>query len=161
MTNETMIEAGKMMGMGMPTIGMGMQTMPMPSMQGMMMPGMGMMMMPKCDMTMEMVDGGCCIKCVCDDEMTAKMMQNMCMMMQGGMCSMMCMMNGMCVCACNMAMGACTLEMMDMGCMMTCTSGDSECAKMLQACCQCMVDCMSAGCCCVMTMNGMPMCCSC
>ena len=130
--------------------------MPMPSM------GMtGMMTMPRCTMTMEMVNGGCSIKCVCQDEMSAKMMQNMCAMMTGAMCGMMCTMNGMCVCMCNMMMGSCKMEAIDMGMMMTCTSGDEMCAAMIQACCKCMMDCMAAGCCCCMTMNGMPVCSTC
>ena len=39
------------------------------------------------------------------------MMQNLCTMLAGGMCSCCCMMNGMMVCCCNLTMGMCKCEM--------------------------------------------------
>jgi hypothetical protein len=151
--------------MGMPAMGM------MPAMLGMpmngMMPGassmnsaMNGMMMPRCMMKMEKCPGGMKCTMTCADKTAAEMMKNLCMMMQGGMVSMCCMMNGMPVCMCNMGMmGMCKMEMMDMGCMMTCTSGDPNCMKMIQACCDCMSAMMMPGCTCCMMMNGMPVCC--
>ena len=66
------------------------------------------------------------------------MLQNLCTMMAGGMCSCCMMMNGMMVCCCNMMMGMCKCEMTDgMGVCVTCTSGDKDCCAMIQACCDC------------------------
>ncbi len=125
---------------------------------GMPMPGM----MPRCTMKMEKCVGGMKCMMTCDDKTAAEMLKNLCMMMQGGMCSMCCMCSGMMCCCHNMGMmGMCKMEMTDMGCTMMCTSGDKNCEMMIQACCDCMMKCMMApGCCCMMMMNGMPMCCS-
>src|ERR1039457_1030220 len=73
--------------------------------------GMNMMMMPRCKMTFEKCAGGMKITCVCDDKVSAGMLQNLCTMMAGGMCSCCMMMNGMMVCCCNMTMGMCKCEM--------------------------------------------------
>ena len=150
---------GTMPGMmGMPMTG-GM--MPMTGgMAGMMNMGMNMAMTPRCMMKMEKCPGGMKLTCTCEDKTSAMMLQNLCSMMAGGMCSCCMMMNGMCCCCCNMGMmGMCEMEMTDMGCMMTCTSGDKNCEKMIQACCDCMNAMMIKGMSCMMMMNGMPMCC--
>ncbi|MBV8314413.1 MAG: hypothetical protein JOZ53_05705, partial [Planctomycetaceae bacterium] len=86
-------------GMGM---GMGMGTMGAPTM---MPPGMNMMMIPRCTMKMEKCDGGMKITCTCEDKVSCTMMQNLCTMMAGGMCTCCMMMNGMMVCCCNLMMG--------------------------------------------------------
>ena len=158
MTSSMVMERA---GMGMP--GMGMGTM----MQGPMggtatMPASPQsMMVPRCKMTMTKCKGGMQITCQCDDKMTATMLQNLCTMMAGGMCSCCMMMNGMMVCCCNMTMGMCKCEMTDDGVCMTCTSGDTACCSMIQACCDCMASMCAAGCVCCMCMNNMPVCCSC
>jgi hypothetical protein len=146
---------------------------------GMAMPGMGMpgmapstvgspagmptapnyLMVPRCTMKMEKCTGGMKITFSCDDPMACSMMQNLSMMLQGGMCSCCCMMNGMMVCVCNLTMGMCKCEMTKDGCMLTCTSGDTECCKMIQACCDCMSTMMGAGCTCCVMMNNTPICC--
>lgn len=154
--SDMMTGAGMMMpgmNMGMPAMNM-MQGMQMPSM---MMPGMAC----RCTMKMEMMDGGCKIDCCCQDEMSMTMMQKMCQMMEGGMCSMMCMKNGVCVCQCNMIMGDCKMTMTEKGMCMSWTGSDAKCCEMIQSCCKCMMDCMAAGCSCCFCMNGMPVCCSC
>lgn len=138
----------------MPMTGMGM-----PSMPGMS-AGMNMMMVPRCTMMMEKCEGGMKIVCKCDDKMAAGTLQSLCTMLAGTMCSCAMMMNGMMVCCCNMMMGMCKCEMTEDGCVMTCTSGDGDCCKMIQACCDCMTSMMDAGCCCCMMMNNMPVCCS-
>jgi hypothetical protein len=138
------------------------------------MPGMGMtgasattpaapnmMMVPRCKMTFEKCTGGMKMTCVCEDQTSAGMLQNLCTMMAGGMCSCCMMMNGMMVCCCNMMMGMCKCEPINMGVCFTCTSGDKECCAMIQACCDCCANMMKAGCTCCMMMNGMPVCCSC
>ena len=75
-----------------------------------------MLMVPRCTMKMEKCTGGMKITCMCDDPMACSMMQNLCMMLQGGMCSCCCMMNGMMVCCCNLTMGMCKCEMTKDGC---------------------------------------------
>ena len=142
-------------GMGM---GMGMAgTMP-----GMM-PGMApnMMMVPRCTMKMEKVTGGLKLTCTCDDVTACAMMQNLCAVTAGGMCSMTCVMNGVVVCCCNLTMGMCKVEMTKDGCVMTCTSGDKQCEAMIQGCCDCLMACMKAGCTCCLSMGGTPVCCCC
>jgi len=156
---------GGMMGMG----GMGMMMMPgmmpgmMPQPGGMGMPmggmGMGGMMMPRCRMTLQKMNNGMRMSCVCEDKTSALALQQMCMMMQGGLCGCSMTMNGMIVCCCNMAMAGCRMEMTEMGVDCVCTSGDAGAVKMMHACCDCMNAMMMPGCCMMMTMNGMPMCC--
>ncbi|MFO0891012.1 MAG: hypothetical protein U0790_17945 [Isosphaeraceae bacterium] len=153
MTGAMMMERMGMTGMGPMTTGMtGTGTMPMAPQ---------MMMVPRCTMMMEKCQGGMKITCKCDDPTSATMLQNLCTMMAGGMCSCCMMMNGMMVCCCNMTMGMCKCEMIEGGVCMTCTSGDAACCAMIQACCDCMMAMCKAGCTCCMMMNGMPVCCSC
>lgn len=163
--NMTMT-SDRMMSMGMGNMG-GMMGMPMMTMPMMGRMGMGSeagsmpsMMIPRCTMKMEKCPGGMKMTCMCEDKTAAMMMQNLCNMMAGGTVSCCTMMNGMMCCCCNMGMmGMCKMEMMDMGCMMTCTSGDKSCEKMIQACCDCMNAMMMPGMTCCMMMNGMPVCC--
>lgn len=136
----------------------------MTAMSGMTVPGMAptmgnMVMVPRCTLKMEKCAGGMKITCVCDDAAACTMMQNLCSMMAGGMCSVSCMMNGMVVCTCNLVMGACKVEMMKDGCCITCTSGDKMCCDMIQNCCDCMMACMKSGCSCCVMMGGTPVCC--
>lgn len=149
-------ERGMAMPMGMSMPGM----MPMGQMAGMSpataMPGM---MVPRCEMKMHKMADGMKCECVCEDKTAAAMLQNLCTMMANGMCGCCTMMNGMQVCQCNMPMANCKCEMTNMGCTITCTSGDKAAAKMIQACCDCMTAMMMPGCTCYMTMNNMPICC--
>lgn len=91
-----------------------------------------MVMVPRCTMKVEKCAGGMKLTCTCDDPTACAMMQNLCTMMAGGMCSLCCMMNGMTVCCCNLTMGACKVEMTKDGCCVTCTSGDQACCDMIQ-----------------------------
>ena len=120
-----------------------------------------MVMVPRCAMKVEKCSGGMKMTCSCDDATACTMMQNLCAMMAGGMCSVTCMMNGMVVCTCNLTMGACKVEMTKDGCMVTCTSGDKMCEAMIQGCCDCVMACMKAGCTCCLMMGGTPVCCCC
>src|SRR5947209_5837168 len=90
-------------GMGMAGMGaMGTGTMGAPTaMPG----GPNMMMVPRCTLTMEKCTGGMTITCSCDDAMSRSMMQNLCTMLAGGLCSCCAMMNGMMVGCCNLMMG--------------------------------------------------------
>jgi hypothetical protein len=120
-----------------------------------------MVMVPRCTFKMEKCAGGMKMMCVCDDAAACAMMQNLCQMLAGGMCSVCCTMNGMMVCSCNLMMGMCKVEMMKDGCCVTCTSGDAACCAMIQGCCDCMMACLKAGCTCCMMMNNTPVACGC
>jgi hypothetical protein len=145
-----------MPGMATPEMGAGAMGAP-----GGMAGGPSMMMVPRCTMKMEKCSGGMKITCSCDDKMSASMLQNLCTMLTGGMCSCCVMMNGMTVCCCNLMMGMCKFETTDDGVRITCTSGDKDCCAMIQACCECMAGMMKAGCTCCMMMNNVPICCGC
>jgi hypothetical protein len=119
------------------------------------------MMVPRGTIKVEKCQGGMKITCSCDDKMAASMVQNLCSMLQGGMCSCCCMMNGMVVCCCNLTMGMCKCDMTDKGCTVTCTSGDPKCCAMIQACCDCLACMLKDGCTCCMMMNNTPVCCGC
>ena len=151
MATGTMTSMATGMGMAAPT---GMTT-PMPGTT----PGMGPMMVPHCTITMEKCQGGMRIVCSCEDKMSAAMIQNLCMMMAGGMCSCCMTMNGMMVCCCNLTMGMCRCENTKDGVVLTCTTGDKDCCAMIQACCDCMTAMMQAHCTCCIMMNNMPLCC--
>ena len=135
MTNTMMMDRT---GMGMPGMGMpGMRPSTMGTPTGMP-TATNWLMVPRCTIKMEKCTGGMKITCACDDQMACSMMQNLCTMLPGGMCSCCCMMNGMMVCCCNLTMGMCKCEMTKDGCCITCTSGDPKCCEMIQACCDCM-----------------------
>jgi len=156
MTGTVMMERT---GMGMP--GMGVPAMGAPTMGG---PAAGTtspnyVMVPRCTMKFEKCQGGMKVTCVCDDKMACSMVQNLCTMLAGGMCSCCCMMNGMTVCYYNFTMGMCKCEMTDSGVCLTCTSGDSKCCEMIQACCDCMSCLYESGCSCCWLINNTPVCC--
>ncbi len=123
--------------------------------------GTNMMMVPRCTMTFEKCSGGMKIVCACEDKVSAGMLQNLCTMMAGGLCSCCAIMNGMTVCAFNMTMCHCKCETTEDGVCITCTSGDPASSAMIQACCACMTAMMKAGCTCCVLMNNMPVCCCC
>jgi hypothetical protein len=146
-------------GMGMPGMGHA-ATGPMGTTAGM--PSAPQwMMVPRCKIKMEKCAGGMKMTCKCDDATSATMLQNLCAMMTGGMCSCCAMMNGMMMCCCNLAMGMCKCEPTKDGVCITCTSGDPSCCAMIQASCECMTAMTQAGCVCCICMNNMPVCCSC
>jgi hypothetical protein len=122
-------------------------------------PGMNYLMVPRCTVKMEKMTGGMKVVCGCEDQMARGALQNLCASLAGTMCGCCCMMNGMMVCCCNLMMGVCKCEMTKEGVTMTCTSGDKDCANMIQACCDAMTAMMQAGCTCCVMMNNMPVCC--
>ena len=122
-------------------------------------PAMNFLMVPRGSVRMQKVTGGMKIMCSSDDKMACSMMQNLCTMLAGGMCSCCCMMNGMMVCCCNLTMGMCKCESTKDGVSIACTSGDKECSTMIQACCDCMSAMMEAGCTCCVMLNNTPVCC--
>jgi hypothetical protein len=143
-----------MPGMGVP--GMGTPTVGAPTGVPV---GTNWMMVPRCTFRMEKCTGGFKLTCVCDDKMACSMVQNLCTMLAGGMCSCCVMMNGVTVCYCNFTMGMCKYDMTETGVCVTCTSGDSQCSEMLQAFCDCFTCMMDAGCSCCFLINSTPVCC--
>src|SRR5438105_12040443 len=138
-------------GMGMPGMGVpGMGTAGTPT--GMP-AGTNWLMVPRCTFKVEKCTGGMKITCSCEDKTACSMVQNLCTMLAGGMCSCYCMMNGMTVYCCNLTMGMCKCEMTKDGVCVTCTSGDTKCCEMIQACCDCLSTMLKAGCTCCLMMN--------
>ena len=139
-------------GMGMPGYG----TSPTPTGVS---AGTNWMMVPRCTIKLEKCTGGFKMTCSCDDKLACSMVQNLCTMLQGGMASCCVMYNGMPCCTCNFTMGMCRCEITEMGCLITCTSGDTQCCDMLQACCDCISTMLDSGCTCCFLMNNTPICC--
>lgn len=121
--------------------------------------GMNMMMIPRASMKMEKMDNGMHVMCMCSDQTSTAMMQNLCSMLSGGMVNMCMMMNGMKMMDCNMIMGMCKCEMTNDGMNITWTNADPMLCKMIQACCDCMMKMMECECTTVMSMNNTPVCC--
>src|SRR5262249_45119238 len=117
------------------------------------------LVVPRGSVKVEKCQGGLKLTCCCDDKMACSMVQNLCQMLQGGMCSVTLVNNGITVCCFNFTYGMCKCESTESGVCITCTTGDSKCCEMLQACCDC-ICCMSeAGCCCYVCLNSTPVCC--
>ena len=117
------------------------------------------LMVPRCTFKVEKCQGGFKIHCDCEDPHACATVQNLCAMLVGGMCSYCVMLNGMTVCYCNLTMGMCKYEMTDKGVCITCTSGDSKCCEMIQACCDCLSSLYESGCTCCWMVNNTPVCC--
>ena len=118
-------------------------------------------MLPRCKIEAEKCKGGLKINCCCDDPIACNMLQNLCKMLEGGLCGCSCLQNGICVCTCSFAMGSCKCENTEEGVCISCTSGDAKCCEILQACCDCLCRCLDAGCTCCITINNTPICCGC
>src|SRR5262249_29192649 len=156
MTSVMMERAGMAMpGMSMPAMGTPLTGTPTT------MPAMNWLMVPRCTLKIDKMSGGMKITCSCDDKMATSMVQNLCTMLAGGMCSCWMMMNGMMVCCCNLTMGMCKCDMTKDGVTISCTSGDPKCGEMIQACCDCMATMLKDGCTCCVMMNNTPVCCGC
>jgi hypothetical protein len=121
--------------------------------------GTNWMMVPRCTFKVEKCTGGFKMTCICDDKMASSMVQNLCTMLAGGMCSCCCMLNGMTCCYYNFTVGMCRFEMTDSGFCMTCTTGDTSCCQMIQSYCDCLTCCMDCGCTCCFMINSTPVCC--
>ncbi len=145
-------------GMGMPGMGVGAAGAPMMGAPAAA-TAASWMMVPRGAIKMARCQGGMKITCACSDAVAAGMVQNLCTMLAGGMCSCFMMMNGMMVCGCNLVMGMCKCEMTKDGVSITCTSGDAKCAEMIQACCDGMAALLKGGCTCYLMMNHTPVCC--
>ncbi len=155
MSSTVMMERTGMSGMGMPVGSPHMGTSPTTPTTP------GYVMVPRGTLKFEKCQGGMKISCICDDKMAASMVQNLCTMLAGGMCSCCVTYNGMTVCTCCLTMGHCKCEMTDNGVCVTCTSGDSKCCEMIQASCECLSCMVNAGCTCCVMLNNTPVCCGC
>lgn len=151
MSSAMMLERTGMQGMGVTTPGVGSPVVPTAN----------WLMVPRCTVKVEKCQGGMKVTCSCDDKTACSMVQNLCSMLAGGMCSVACMMNGMVVCCCNLTMGMCKVECTEQGVCVTCTSGDQACCDMIQACCDCCCKMMECGCTCCVLMNNTPVCVGC
>jgi hypothetical protein len=123
--------------------------------------GTSWVMVPRCTLRFEKCQGGVKIHCDCDDKMACGMLQNLCTMLAGGMCSCCCTLNGMTVCTCNYTMALCKCDMTEKGVCLTCTSGDDKCCQMIQAQCDCLSSLLQSGCTCCVMLNNTPICCGC
>jgi hypothetical protein len=152
MTSATMMERT---GMAMP--GMGMQGVGAAPVT----PGAGMsyFMVPRCTYKVERTADGMKVWCTCDDDRAGSTLQHLCEALAGGMCSCTVTCNGMPVCTYHFTMGMCRWEMTDKGVCFSCTSGDAQCSKMIQAFCDCLSAMMAAGCHCCLSVSNTPVCC--
>ena len=114
---------------------------------------------PACSLKFEKCQGGMKIECCCDDDVACGALQNLCKMLQGGLCNCCCLWNGQVVFQCNLCCGHTKCEMTENGCCITCCSGDAACCSMLQSCCDTLRACCDAGCTCCISMGGTPVCC--
>jgi hypothetical protein len=148
-------------GIGMPGLGVpGMSASPMSTPAGGPVSA-SYLMVPRCTIKLEKCSGGLKLTCICEDKVSSSMVQNLCTMLQGGLCSCCCMLNGMVVSSCNLTMGLCKVEPTDQGVCITCTSGDAQCGQMIQACCEQISCLLDSGCTCCVLMNNTPICCGC
>jgi hypothetical protein len=121
--------------------------------------GPSSMMVPRCTFKVEKCQGGFKVYCSCEDKMACSMVQNLCTMLAGGLCSCCVMLNGMTVCGYNFTLGMTKCEMTPEGVCFTCTSGDPKCGEMIQSCCDCLTCMLDAGCSCYFMLNNTPVCC--
>ena len=121
--------------------------------------GSNFLMVPRCTIKFEKTKEGVKVICVCDDPMARSMLQNLCTSLMGGMCSCVCILNGVAVCTINLTMGLTRCEVTDTGCTISCTTGDETCCKMIQSCCDCLTTVCNAGCTCCVLINNTPICC--
>src|SRR5262245_49620142 len=75
--------------------------------------GANWMMVPRCTFKVEKCTGGFKVVCSCDDKVASSMVQNLCAMLAGGMCSWCIVFNGMTVCHFTPTMGLCKYESCD------------------------------------------------
>ncbi|MCI0463967.1 MAG: hypothetical protein L0Z62_44100 [Gemmataceae bacterium] len=121
--------------------------------------GTNWMMIPRCTFKVEKCTGGFKVVCHCDDKLAGSMVQNLCAMLAGGMCSWCVVFNGLTVCSFTPTMGLCKFENVENGVCVTCTSGDPTYCSMLQAYCDCLCCAGGAGCTCCFLVNNTPVCC--
>lgn len=119
----------------------------------------GWCLTPRCELQIEKCQGGMKINCCCDDDAACGILQNLCKMLSGGLCTICCTFNGIIIGQYNLACGACKCDYTDDGVVITCTSGDKACGKMIQACCECIGSLLESGCCGQISFNNTAVCC--
>ncbi len=158
MSSAVMMERTGTVGQGVSYPGFGTQQYSTPTTAPV---GTNWLMVPRCTFKWEKVQNGFKCYCVCDDKLACSMVQNLCQMLAGGLCSCCVMQNGMTVATFNFTQGLCKCEPTETGFCFTCTTGDQQCCQMVQSCCEsisCMQDC---GCTCCFLINNTPVCCGC
>ena len=158
MSSTVMMERTGMGVQGMSVPGLGTPTMGAPTGTPV---GTNWLMVPRCTFKVEKCQGGFKVSCHCDDKMACSMVQNLCSMLAGGLCSCCCMYNGMTVAYWNFTQGVCKCEATESGVQFTCTTGDPQCAKMVQSWCECLSCMLECGCNCCFMINNTPVCCGC
>ena len=123
--------------------------------------GASFLMVPRCTLRFEKCQGGIKVYCICEDRTACGVVQNLCAALAGGLVSCTAQYNGVTVYSCNFLMGMCRCETTQDGVCITCISGDAECSKMVQACCDCLSCLVDGGCTCCLFMNNTPVCCGC
>jgi hypothetical protein len=113
---------------------------------------------PQCEIRIEQCEGGCKIYCCCEDQVACKTMQNLCRALAGGLCTVCCCWNGICICQCDFACCHCTCEMTADGICICCKTGDKTCQQMIKAMCECLCCCQEYGCTCTVCFNNCPVC---
>lgn len=158
MTSAVMMERSGtgIQGMNVPGLGTSSTTTP-----GSYAAGTNWLMVPRCTFKVEKCQGGFKCYCSCDDKLATSMVQNLCTMLAGGLCSCCVMQNGMTVATFNFTQGMCRCEPTENGFCFTCTSGDQQCCEMIQSCCDTLCCQMDRGCTCCFLMNNTPVCCGC
>jgi hypothetical protein len=119
------------------------------------------LMVPRCTFKFEKLKDGMKVSCICDDKLACSMVQNLCGMVTGGLCSCWLTYNGMSVCSFNFTMGMCKWETFDKGVTFHCTSGDKQCCEMIQSFCECISSMVKSGCTCCWMVGSTPLCCGC
>ena len=114
------------------------------------------LMLPRCVVQAENCAGGMRLTCSCDDPAGRGMVQELCGMLAGGMCTCCALCNGLVVCSCHLTMGLCSCAMTPSGVCITCTSGDARCCEVIQALCDCLACLLKGGCICCLRMNNTP-----
>jgi len=121
--------------------------------------GFNWTVVPRCTFKFEKCTGGYKVWCYFEDKLASSMVQNLCSMLAGGLCSFCCYWNGAPVYFCHYTFATCKYEFTDSGCCFTFTSGDPQWAKIIQSCCECCHECYETGCTCCFFMNSTPVCC--
>src|SRR5262245_17599667 len=94
----------------------------------------------QCQIKFEKYKGGFKVRCRVDQAVCAEF-QSLCQAICDGTLSCICTQNNIQICKFDFCNCECKCENTKDGCCITCTSNDAQCAKTLQACCECMETC--------------------
>ena len=116
---------------------------------------------PRCTYKVERTSDGCKIHCICEEQTSCSVVQNLCTVLNGGNCWCNFTYNGVTVCTYNFTLGLCRWDIVDKGVTLTCSSGDPRCQQSLQTWCDCFTAMVNAGCYCTCYVQNTPICCGC